>query len=56
MVIIGHSLKHVEVIDRLDGKGKRLGRLVDASDEVSVKVGQRADQCCISRGCLQSKA
>ena len=40
MVIIGHSLKHVEVIDRLDRKGKWLGSLVDASDEVGIKVGQ----------------
>ena len=56
MVVIGRSLKQVEVVDRLDGKGKRLGRLVDASDEVGVKVGQRADQYRVSRGCLQSKA
>jgi hypothetical protein len=55
MVIIGRSLKQVEVIDRFDGKGKRLGRLVDPSDEVRVKVGQRTDQRCISRGCLGVK-
>jgi len=52
-MIIGRSLKQVEVIDRLDGKSKRFGRLVDASDKVGVKVGQRADQRCVSRGCLQ---
>lgn len=40
MVIIRRSLKHVEVIDGLERKGKRLGSLVDASDEVGVKVGQ----------------
>jgi hypothetical protein len=56
MVMIGRSLKQVEVIDRLDGKGEWLGCLVDASDEVRVKVGQRADQRCFSRGCLRVKA
>jgi len=55
MMIIGRSLKHVEVIDRLDGKGKRFGRLVDAGDEVRIKVGQRADQRCLSRGCLRTE-
>ena len=49
-MIIGRSLKQVEVIDRLNGKGEWLGRLMDTSDEVRVKVGQRADQRCISRG------
>jgi len=56
MMIIGRSLKHVEVIARLDEKGKRFGRLVDAGDEVRIKVGQRADQRCLSRRCLRTEA
>jgi hypothetical protein len=56
MMVVGRSLKQVEVVDRLNGKGERLGCLVDASDKVSVKIGQRADQRRILRGCLQLTA